>query len=217
MSLNLLKKTICMKEVRQLNDTADCLTFIKELTAKMDKALEKKRFSHTLAVATTASCMAMRYDCDANRAYIAGLLHDNAKCLDNDKKLSICKKYNIPVNDAEAKNPDLLHAKVGSILAKEKYKIEDEEIISSIRWHTTGKPNMTALEKIIYIADYIEPLRKKQSNMDEVRKLAFTDLDACMMKILAGTIQYLTEKNATIDQVTMETYQFYKQLCEERK
>lgn len=198
-------------------DAPQWLILIKDLTEKMEKALEKKRFSHTLSVAATASCMAMRFDTDPYRAYVAGLLHDNAKCLTGEKKLSICKKYDLPVNEAEKNNPDLLHAKVGSVLAREKYGIEDEEMISSIRWHTTGKPEMTTLEKIIYIADYIEPLRKKQSNMEQVRALAFSDLDSCMLTILSGTIQYLTQKNATIDQITMETYQYFKQICEERK
>lgn len=199
-----------------MNDTTETLALIRDLTEKMDKALEKKRFQHTISVASTASCLAMRYGTDAYQAYLAGLLHDNAKCLAHEKKLSVCRKHKVCINDAEEKNPDLLHAKAGSILAKEKYKIDDEEILSAIRWHTTGKPGMTTLEKIIYIADYMEPLRKKQPNMDTVRKLAFSDLDQCMLAILSGTLQYLNEKKTTIDQVTLETYQFYKQLVEER-
>lgn len=193
-----------------MNNPVQSLSLMKDLTEKMDKVLEKKRFQHTISVATTASCMAMRYGEDAYKAYLAGLLHDSAKCIDNDKKLSICKKYKLDINDAEKKNPDLLHAKVGSVLAKYKYHIDDEDILSAIRWHTTGKPDMTTLEKIIYIADYIEPLRKKQDNMDVVRQLAFSDLDLCMATILEGTIQYLKNKNAEIDNITMETYKYYE-------
>ena len=182
--------------------------------------MDKKRYQHTLGVAATASCMAMRFQTDPYKAYLAGLLHDNAKCISNDKKLSVCAKNKLSVNAAEEKNPDLLHAKVGSFLAKDKYKISDEQILSAILWHTTGKPEMTVLEQIIYIADYIEPLRKPQKNMEIVRRLAFEDLDRCMLEILSGTIQYLQDKQAAIDEITMKTYQYYVGLCnkqDERK
>lgn len=182
--------------------------------------MDKKRYQHTLGVAATASCMAMRFQKDPYQAYLAGLLHDNAKCISNDKKLSVCAKNKLSVNAAEEKNPDLLHAKVGSFLAKDKYKISDEQILSAILWHTTGKPEMTVLEQIIYIADYIEPLRKPQKNMEVVRRLAFEDLDRCMLEILSGTIQYLQDKQAAIDEITMKTYQYYAGLCnkqDERK
>lgn len=196
------------------------LLLIRDLSGKMEKVMDKKRYQHTLGVAATASCMAMRFQTDPYKAYLAGLLHDNAKCIGNDKKLSVCAKNKLSVNAAEEKNPDLLHAKVGSFLAKDKYKISDEQILSAILWHTTGKPEMTVLEQIIYIADYIEPLRKPQKNMEVVRRLAFEDLDRCMLEILSGTIQYLQDKQAAIDEITMKTYQYYAGLCnkqDERK
>lgn len=215
-SLHLSKKIIYTKEVRQLNNTQEMLLLIKDLSGKMEKVMDHKRYQHTLSVAATASCMAMRFQTDPYQAYLAGLLHDNAKCINNEKKLSICVKNKLSVNPAEEKNPDLLHAKVGSFLAKEKFKIDDEQILSAILWHTTGKPEMTILEKILYIADYMEPLRKPQTNMELVRRLAFEDLDRCMCEILSGTIQYLQDKEATIDEITMETYQFYNRLCREQ-
>lgn len=196
------------------------LLLIRDLSGKMEKVMDKKRYQHTLGVAATASCMAMRFQTDPYKAYLAGLLHDNAKCISNDKKLSVCAKNKLSVNAAEEKNPDLLHAKVGSFLAKDKYRISDEQILSAILWHTTGKPEMTVLEQIIYIADYIEPLRKPQKNMEIVRRLAFEDLDRCMLEILSGTIQYLQDKQAVIDEITMKTYQYYAGLCnkqDERK
>lgn len=196
------------------------LLLIRDLSGKMEKVMDKKRYQHTLGVAATASCMAMRFQTDPYKAYLAGLLHDNAKCISNDKKLSVCAKNKLSVNAAEEKNPDLLHAKVGSFLAKDKYRISDEQILSAILWHTTGKPEMTVLEQIIYIADYIEPLRKPQKNMEIVRRLAFEDLDRCMLEILSGTIQYLQDKQAAIDEITMKTYQYYAGLCnkqDERK
>lgn len=182
----------------------------KELSHKMEKVMDKKRYVHTIGVAHTAACMAMCHDINPYKAYLAGLLHDNAKCISEEKKLSICAKYGIEITKAEKANHDLLHAKVGSILAKEKYDIKDEEILSAIFYHTTGKPAMTTLEKIIYIADYIEIGRKKQKNMDLVRKLAFSDLDKCMCVILKGTLQYLEDRHAEIDSLTNETYSYYQ-------
>lgn len=182
----------------------------KELTTAMKKELDEKRFQHTLSVAQTAAALAMCHGCDPYRAYLAGLLHDCAKCIPHGKKLSLCGKYGLLANDAEAANPDLLHAKLGSRLAHEKYGIEDEEMLSAIKYHTTGKPGMTMLEQIIYIADYIEIHRKFLPNMDEVRRLAFHDLNACMLLILESTLAFLAQKDASVDDITRETYEYYK-------
>ena len=91
----------------------------------MEKVQEPKRFVHTQGVEYTAAALAMRYGEDVERAQVAGLLHDCAKCMGNDKLLSACEKHHIPVTDVERRNPYLLHAKVGSYLAKEEYKVED--------------------------------------------------------------------------------------------
>ncbi|MBE5881709.1 MAG: HD domain-containing protein [Lachnospiraceae bacterium] len=185
---------------------------IAEITKCMKKKLDDKRYLHTLSVAYTAGCMAMRYGYDPYKAYLAGLLHDNAKCITHGKKLSLCAKFGLEISPVERENPDLLHARLGSFLAREKYEVEDEDIISAIAYHTTGKPDMTMLEKIIYISDYIEIHRKPLPNMEEIRTLAFSDIDACMLRILESTITYLTEKKADIDEITLETYDFYKKL-----
>ena len=182
---------------------------IRELTEKMEEELDKKRFDHTISVAHTASCMAMRYGEDPYKAYVAGLLHDCAKCIKDKKKLKLAEKYGLEINDAERENPDLLHAKLGSVLAKEEYGIKDTEILSAIRWHTTGKPDMTVFEMIIYISDFIEIRRKKLLIHDEARRLAFEDLEKCMCLILEGTLNYLCKKGATVDDITRRTYDFY--------
>ena len=100
------------------------------------------------------------------------------------KRLSSARKTHIEISDAEYKNPGLLHAKLGAFFAREKYGIENEEILRSIESHTTGRPNMSLLDKIIYIADYIEPGRDVAPNLPEVRALAFVDIDACLYRIL---------------------------------
>ena len=130
----------------------------------------------------------------------------------NDKKIVKCEKRRIPISECEYQNPDLLHAKLSAVYAKEKYNVTDKEILSAIACHTTGKPAMTTLEKIIYIADYIEPNRDILPEMDIIRKEAYTDLDTCLLHILHNTMHYLGKKSAPIDPVTQETFEFYKQL-----
>ena len=95
-------------------------------------------------------------------------------------------------------------------MPKKKYDIEDQEVLSAIRWHTTGKPDMTLLEKIVYVADYIEPKRDKAPNLKEVRKMAFVDLDQALLKILEDTLNYLGDSPDVVDMMTKATYDFYK-------
>ena len=122
-------------------------------------------------------------------------------------------QHNIPVSEFEQTHPFLLHAKLGAYVAKEKYNVTDENILSAITWHTTGKPEMTLLEKIVYIADYIEPKRDKAPNLAVVRKLAFEDLDECMYKILADTLAYLEgDSEDDIDTATKDAFLYYKDL-----
>lgn len=182
---------------------------IAELRTKIKKTQDKKRFEHTLGVTYTAACLAMCYDVDTERAEIAGLLHDCAKCLSNDKKVELCKKQSIEINMTEAKNPFLLHAKAGAYLAQYKYGIGDEDILNAVRYHTTGRPGMSTLEKIIFIADYIEPGRDHSARLPELRKLAFRDLDRAMAEILKDTLSYLDGSENEIDPMTRKTYDYY--------
>ncbi len=184
---------------------------ITHLRKEMEKALEPKRYEHTLGVTYTAAALAMRYDEDLNKAQIAGLLHDCAKNLSNEKRVHICEKHHIKISPAEEKNPFLLHAKVGSFLARKDYGIEDPEILDAITWHTTGRPGMTKLDKIIYIADYIEPGRCQAPNLEEVRRLAFVDLDACLYRILKDSLDYLNTTGMEIDPSTQKTFDYYNE------
>lgn len=181
----------------------------KTLRKQMEKVQDEKRYEHTLGVAFTAASLAMRYGADVKQAQVAGLLHDCAKCMTNEERLSICKKNKLEVTPVEKANPFLLHAKVGAFLAKEKYGIQDEEILSAVRCHTTGRPHMTLLEKIVFTADYIEPSRKTAPNLDEVRALAFQNLDMALCKILSDTLDYLDTVDQEIDPMTKETYDYY--------
>ena len=183
-----------------------------KLDKKLQKEVDEDRYHHTLGVMFTAASMAMVWGEDLEKARVAGLLHDCAKCIPNKKKLKMCSQHNIPVSEFEQTHPFLLHAKLGAYVAKAKYNITDEDILSAITWHTTGKPEMTLLEKIVYIADYIEPKRDKAPNLKVVRKLAFQDLDECMYKILADTLAYLEENPKDIDSATKDAFLYYKDL-----
>lgn len=183
---------------------------IKKLRKAMEKSLDEKRFEHTLGVAYTAAALAMCHGVDIHKAEVAGLLHDCAKCIDNAKKISICEKHNITITEIEYRNPFLLHAKAGSFIAMNKYNIGDKDVINAILNHTTGRPGMSPLEKIIYIADYIEPNRRQAPNLSDIRKLAFFNLDEALVRILEDTLRYLQSIQSDIDPMTEKTYLYYK-------
>lgn len=182
---------------------------IKDLKKDLKKEMDDSRFEHTLGVMYTCAALAMRYRYDMDKAMLAGLMHDCAKCMPNAKKLKMAEKNHLEISDLERKNPFMLHAKLGALLAKKKYDIDDEEILSAIRWHTTGRPHMTLLDKIVYVADYIEPKRDKAPNLPEIRQLAFIDLDKALIKILEDTLGYLEDSEENVDSMTRETYEFY--------
>lgn len=172
--------------------------------------LDVPRYEHTLGVMHTAACLAMKYDIQLmDKALLAAILHDCAKCIPHEEKVQICKDNAIKMNDAESMNPELLHAKVGAHLAKTKYGIEEQDILDAITFHTTGKPEMSLLEKIIYIADYLEPGRDKASNLPIVRKLAFDNIDKCLFVILRDSVDYLKTRNIPIDPMTEDTFMYY--------
>lgn len=188
---------------------------IQDIGKDLKKTLNKKRYAHTLGVANTAACLAMCHGGDVNKAYLAGLLHDNAKCLSNKKKLSICEKAGLSVSQIEADNPELLHAKVGSYLAMTEYHINDIDILNAICYHTTGRPDMSLLEKIVFIADYIEPNRNPIPGLDTVRSMAFQDLEHTLLLILESTLKYIKKKGdlCRVDPMTQKTYEYYLSCC----
>ncbi len=112
---------------------------ILKMQKKVKRYLDKDRYDHTIGVMHTAGCLAMRYGANLEQALTAGLLHDCAKCVPSDEKIKLCEKNHIEISDAEYKNPGLLHAKLGAFFAREKYGIENEEILRSIESHTTGR------------------------------------------------------------------------------
>lgn len=185
---------------------------LEQTKTKVKQVLSPTRYEHTLGVMYTAGALAMRYHEDLYNALFAGLLHDCAKGFPSNAILTLCHSVHIPISDVEQKNPGLLHAKLGVYLAEKEYGITDNYILDAIRCHTTGRPDMTLLDKIIYIADYMEPNRYQAPNLDEIRRLAFEDIDECLYAILESTVAYLKQKDAVIDPMTEETYLYYKKV-----
>ena len=178
------------------------------------KNLKPKRITHTEGVMEYAVMLAEIYGVDEKRARRAAMLHDCAKYVSTEDKIKLCNEHNIEVTNIERNNPELLHAKVGAILAKEIYEVDDEEILSAITYHTTGKPDMTMLEKIIFVSDYLENGRTHSPRLDEYREVSKVNLDKCVALILEETCIYLKEREnnqlKAIDPMTKMSYEYYK-------
>lgn len=180
------------------------------IKADLKEKLPKKRYEHTLGVAYTAAALAMCYGENILKAELAGILHDVAKAKKSFELKDDMKGYIDPYTDGDYvalianKAPQILHAIYAPYLAKKDYKIEDKDILSAIRWHTTGKKDMTMLEKIVFVADYIEPNRKKLPDLDRIRTLSFHDISEAVKVIAKSTIEYLGSQGMYIDKFTYE-------------
>lgn len=171
--------------------------------------LSSDRFEHTVSVMYTAAALAMCYHSDVQKALLAGLLHDCTKYMSREEHIAFCERAGVPLTDIERQNQHLLHSKSGAVAAELTYDVTDIDVLNAIRHHTTGRGEMSLLEKIIFTADYIEPTRRGLKGMDEVRSLAFTDLDQCICRISRNTLDYLHKIKAPVDQRTQDTYDYY--------
>ena len=169
--------------------------------------LSEERYFHTLGCADCAKELAEKFGLNPEKAYIAGLLHDCAKCFSNEKLLEIIKE-NLKVEEAEMQNYKTLHAPVSAYYAEKEFGIEDGEILSAIRWHTLGKLDMTDFEKIVFIADKIEPNTRDKEYSDKIRALLDEDngLNKALLKCYKETIKSLVKRNLKICLLTIEIY-----------
>ncbi|MCD8075754.1 MAG: bis(5'-nucleosyl)-tetraphosphatase (symmetrical) YqeK [Lachnospiraceae bacterium] len=190
---------------------------ISKMQKRLKKELDEPRYVHTQGVMYTAMALAMCHGEDLERTGVAGLLHDCAKCIPNPQKIKLCEHYKLSVSEAERAAPQLLHAKLGACIAKDKYGVEDMEILSAIRCHTTGKPDMSLMEKIVFLSDYIEPGRAKAPNLRRIRALAFSDLDMAVYLTLRDTLSYLEQTKASLDNQSVVAYNYYENLIGERE
>ncbi len=168
---------------------------IDAIKAYLKNELSEKRYNHSLGVASEAVSLAERYNADKDKAYIAGLVHDCAKEIENSEaKALLSDKYGVEIDDVAMRTHKILHGPLGECMAKDLFEIDDADILDAIRFHTTAKADMSMLTKIIYIADYIEPNRNFDG-VEELRKLSYEDIDKAIIKGIDFTIQELVEGN----------------------
>lgn len=158
--------------------------------------LKPSRIPHVLGTEQTAAALAVRWGGDETAARRAALLHDCTKKLEREQHLALCRQYHVPPDQEELREGKLLHALTGAVTAQEVFG-ERPDVVSAIRWHTTGKPDMTLLEKIIYLADYIEPTRNF-CDLTALRALAFEDLDRAMLLGLTMAVADLKENGMAV-------------------
>lgn len=169
--------------------------------------LNEERYIHTLGTAECARELAEKHRLDGEKAYLAGLLHDCAKCFSNDKLLDIIHKH-LQVEECEMLNYKTLHAPVSAYIAEKEFNITDREILSAIRWHTLGKLEMSEFEKIVFLADKIEPNTRDKEYSSEIRKLLDEEkgLDKALLQCYKETIKSLVKRDLKICILTIEIY-----------
>lgn len=179
---------------------------------KLQQVLKPKRYVHTLGVAYLSASLAMCHGVSHRDALIAGLLHDCAKNYPEDRMLSECLRLNIMLTEYEKIIPELIHAPYGAYLAQNEYGIVQEDILLAVRNHTLGRPNMTPIEQIVYLADYMEPERNHPTipSLDELRKIAFQNLDEATYLVSKNSIRYFETTGKTADPMTYQVYEYYK-------
>lgn len=183
---------------------------IEQLIESTRRELPRARFEHTLRVQKLAVKYAEQMGIDKERTSIAAILHDYCKFWSNEKLISWIRKYNLP-NDLLDYHPELWHAPVGAEVAARHFGITDQEILQAIRYHTTGRPQMSQLEKIIFLADLLEPARRFPG-VEELRALAANDFDQAIWKALDQTIGYLIEKQQKIYPLTLMARNYFLEI-----
>lgn len=169
---------------------------------KLKPLIPEKRYEHSLNVMKTAVKLAEKYNEDIEKALVAGLLHDCAKGFTFQDLKDLAKKENFKIPKNTLDHPSTLHAPMGQVVAKKEFGVDDPEILSAIAKHTTGDKEMSTLDKIIFLADYIEPGRKTPG-VDEIRELAAQDLDLAVLTAMNNTINYLTKQGRPINPITI--------------
>lgn len=178
---------------------------IDDIKKCLKENLTEERYEHSLGVADCAKRLAEKYGLDKEKAYLTGLIHDCAKCMPNEDALKIMQTMELC--EGEITNPKTYHAPVGACVAKDEYNIDDEEILSAIRWHTLGKPNMTTFEKIIFLADKIEERTRPHEIIDPIIEALNSDgLDSAILLCYKNTIKSLVDRNLKICKITIDIY-----------
>ncbi|AFS78981.1 metal dependent phosphohydrolase [Gottschalkia acidurici 9a] len=180
---------------------------IEKIKEDLLNSIGTKRYEHSLRVMDEANKLAEMYGVDQAKASIAGLLHDCGRLKEKSYLLKKAQDFGIILEDVYAKSDNLLHAYLGAEIAKQEYNIDDIDILNSIRYHTTGRENMSKLEKIIYMADYIEPGRDFDG-IDKIRELCYKDLDKSLIRSIDNTIVYIIKRGLIIHEDTIKARNF---------
>ncbi len=178
-----------------------------KIKEKLLKSIGKKRLGHSLRVMKESERLAEHYGEDIEKASIAGLLHDCGRYEDKSYLLKKAKEFDIILDEIYTKNDNLLHAHLGMEVARREYGISDPDILNAIRYHTTGREKMSLLEKIVYMADYIEPGREFEG-LDQVRSLCYKDIDKALILAIDNTIIYILNNKAIIHEDTIKARNF---------
>lgn len=170
----------------------------KNIEEYLKKNLKANRYEHSLGVRDSAVLLAKKYKVDEKKASLAGLIHDCAKNLKDEEILKLVKSQGLKVSEVNLKSPQIMHGLAGAVIAKNIFKVLDKEILNAITYHTTGREKMTALEKIIYLADFIEPNRDFPG-VENIRTLAFKDLEKALFLAFDTTINFVIMKGELLD------------------
>lgn len=180
---------------------ADCISDRAGAIALLKEYITGEKYEHSLGVGETAARLAKRYGADVKKAEIAGLLHDITKQQDN---VALAQMYGIASVAVKT-----LHGPVAAEWLRDKGYVRDAEILSAIRYHTTGREDMGLLEQIVYLADFIEPARDFKG-VDKLRKLADKDLEKAVLLSIEGTLQRIIAKKGLIDTFSVAAYNYYR-------
>lgn len=175
---------------------------------KLRKTLDAQRFEHTLGVEETARKMALMFGVSEEKASLAGLLHDCAKCMTLSQMVKAAR--HLPLDPVMKESKALMHSVAGMCIAQTVYGVTDPEVLGAIRWHTTGRAGMTRLEKIIYLADMIEPHRKPYPGLEELREACLTDLDEALLMALRMSLDHVRQQGKTLHPDTMAALAYYE-------
>ncbi len=178
--------------------------------------LSVKRYTHSLNVAAECRKLAEKYGEDPEKAYFAGLLHDICKEMPDDQQRALVEESGYTVCREELETRSLLHGIAGAYFIKKEFGVEDIDILNSIRFHTVGRAGMSRLEEIVYIGDLISAERDYK-DVDKMRKLAYTDLNAAMLEAFAFSMKSVIKKGGVIPICTAEGYNFYTRLSKAEK
>lgn len=192
-----------------------CGIDIAEIKEILKIRLSKKRYTHSINVADAAVKLAEKYKCDAEKAYLAGLIHDICKEIPQDEQLKMALDCGRGFSKIEACIPPLYHSAAGAWYCENVLHIHDEDILNAVRYHTTARANMTRLEEIVYLADLISEERTYK-DVDRMRKTANESIEIAMFEAIRFSACNTIGKGSYIPETTFEAYNYYALIMKDK-